>query len=72
MARKRGPEQDYICQRCGCACDRYGTKHEGGGQGMKACDKAPDPILRSAYEAEAKAVVESVLDRMSWRKRRGQ
>jgi hypothetical protein len=63
MARKRAPEHDYICQRCGCACDRYGTKHVGGGQNMKACNKPPDPILRSVYEAEARAVVDSILNR---------
>jgi formylmethanofuran dehydrogenase subunit B len=68
MARKRSPEQDYICQRCGCACDRYGTRHEGGGQGMKACNKTPNPILRSVHEAEVKAVAESVLNRFPWRR----
>jgi hypothetical protein len=57
MARKRSPEHDYICQRCGCPCDAGGTKHLGGGQGMRACRFAPDPILRSEHEREAAAVV---------------
>lgn len=63
MARKRAPEDDYICQRCGCACDQYGDKHVGGGQNMKACEKPQHPILRSEYEAEAAAVVASLKNR---------
>lgn len=63
MARKRAPEHDYICQRCGCPCDQFGTRHLGGGQNMKACKKPPNPILRSVYEAEAKAVVQGILQR---------
>jgi hypothetical protein len=63
MARKRSPEHDYICQRCGCACDEYGTKHLGGGQGMRACRRTPDPILRSEHEREAAELVQSLLRR---------
>lgn len=57
MARKRAPEHDYICQRCGCACEADGSRHLGGGQGMRACKFPPDPILRSEAEAEAGAIV---------------
>jgi hypothetical protein len=57
MARKRSPEHDFICQRCGCACDEAGTRHLGGGQGMRACKKPPMPKLRSEVEAEARAIV---------------
>lgn len=60
MARKRSPEYDYICQRCGCACDEAGTRHLGGGQNMRACRRDPDPILRSEFEAEAAAIVASI------------
>ena len=56
MARKRAPEHDYICMRCGCPCEADGSKHVGGGQGMKACGKPPVPILRGQLEAEARAV----------------
>lgn len=61
MARKRSPEHDYICRRCGCPCDF--TKHIGGGQGMRACGQAPDVVLRSAYEAEIKADLEAIFGR---------
>lgn len=57
MARKRSPEHDYICIRCGCPCDAAGTRHLGGGQGMRACKKPPHPMLRSQFEAEAAAVM---------------
>jgi len=55
MSRNRAPEHDYICRRCGCACEEDGTRHLGGGPGMKACRWAPDPVLRAAYEAEIAA-----------------
>jgi len=55
MARKRSPEHDFICRRCGCPCDAAGRKHIGGGQGMKACGSRPDVILRSDYEAQIAA-----------------
>lgn len=57
MARKRAPEHDYICIRCGCPCDPGGTKHIGGGQGMRACKQKPHAMLRSEWEAEVEAVV---------------
>jgi hypothetical protein len=57
MGRKRAPEHDWICRRCGCACDEGGQRHLGGGQGMRACKREPDPVLRSELEAEAAAVV---------------
>jgi hypothetical protein len=60
MARKRSPEHDYICQRCGCACDEQGTRHLGGGQGMRACRFPPNPILRSEHEREAAELVRSL------------
>lgn len=60
MARKRAPEWDFICLRCGCPCDEFGTRHEGGGQGMKACGYPPNPILRSAWEAEAAEIVAAI------------
>lgn len=57
MGRKRSPENDYICQRCGCPCDHDGSRHLGGGKGMRACRKQPNPILRAVHEAEAAAIV---------------
>lgn len=60
MARKRSPEHDWICRGCGCPCDQAGTKHLGGGQNMRACKRAPIPVLRSVYEAEAAAAVAAV------------
>jgi hypothetical protein len=64
MARKRSPQYDFICIRCGCPCDEAGTRHFGGGQGMRACGKPPNPMLRSEYEADIRATLESVfLDR---------
>ena len=57
MARKRSPEHDFICQRCGCACDESGTRHLGGGPGMRACRFPPDPILRAQFERETAAAV---------------
>lgn len=59
MARKRAPEHDYICRRCGCPCDEGGTKHLGGGQGMRACKRPPDPVLRSEYDADIALVAEA-------------
>lgn len=47
----------YVCRRCGCACDAAGSRHRGGGPGMKACGKTPDPVLRSELASEAAAVV---------------
>lgn len=66
MARKRSPEHDWICRRCGCACTMPGApepRHVGGGQGLRACRWAPDPVLRADHEAEAAAVVAALLDR---------
>jgi hypothetical protein len=61
MSRKRSPENDYICQRCGCPCDPTGTRHLGGGQNMRACGLPPKPILRSEMEAWASGVRDIVL-----------
>jgi hypothetical protein len=61
MARKRSPENDWICQRCGCPCDWQ--RHLGGGQGMRACRFPPDPILRGEAEAEAAALVAALRKR---------
>lgn len=74
MARKRAPEHDYVCTRCGCPCGPYGGKHLGGGtKGMRACDQAA-PRLRSEWEAElaadAKAAAEAIREwraRPAWR-----
>lgn len=66
MARKRAPEHDWVCQRCGCPCNPPGhiqQVHVGGGQGMKACSLAPQPILRSVMEAEIAAVARYVINR---------
>ena len=52
MSRKRPPEHDYICLRCGCACNPSGDRHLGGGPGMRACGLPPRPVLRSDWEAE--------------------
>lgn len=61
MARKRSPEYDYICTRCGCPAEGDGSRHLGGGRGMRACKKQagqPLPVqLRREFEAEAAAVV---------------
>lgn len=60
MGRKRAPENDWICQRCGCPCMPAGVqrqRHIGGGQGMRACRAEPDPILRTDYEREVAEAV---------------
>jgi hypothetical protein len=59
MARKRPPEFDYICERCGCPCDF--RRHLGGGQGMRACKGPVRPVLRSVYEAEIAQAVSHAL-----------
>lgn len=53
MGRKRPPEHDYICIRCGCPSSPPGpdAKHIGGGQGMRACKSAPHVMLRSEFDA---------------------
>jgi hypothetical protein len=60
MGRKRQPHNDWICMRCGCPCDQAGTKHLGGGQGMRSCKKSPVPVLRSVLEAESALIVQSL------------
>lgn len=57
MARKRQPHNDWICLRCGCPCDQAGSRHLGGGQGMRSCKKSPVPMLRSALEAETQEIL---------------
>lgn len=70
MSRRRPPEHDYICRRCGCACNAAGTRHLGGGsRDMRACDRAPEPLLRSDFEAQIRADVAAVIDRMPARRR---
>ncbi len=50
MTRRRSPEHDYICQRCLCACNVSGTRHEGGGSAdFRACEKPPIPVLRRDF-----------------------
>lgn len=59
MARKRSPENDYICMMCHCPTEPPGLRisdgrppvHLGGGSvDMRACKRAR-PILRSEFEA---------------------
>jgi len=58
MTRRRAPERDYICRRCGCACHPYPGKHLGGGsRGMKACRGPSVPVLRAEFHAGVTAVV---------------
>ena len=72
MGRKRAPEHDYICIRCGAAVDGpwEGAKHVSGGavRGQKACGKPPVVRLRSDWEAEldrdAKAAVAAIRNRL--------
>jgi hypothetical protein len=67
MARKRAPEDDYICQVCQCACDRFGKKHLGGGDAYhRACGKPPVPILRTEWNAMIKAEVSGLHHRPVW------
>jgi len=51
MARKRSAEHDFICKVCNCPCEADGSRHLGGGQNMRACKGAPQPILRSEWDA---------------------
>lgn len=68
MARMRAPEDDYICQTCQCACDRWGIKHLGGGsKNFTCCGKTPLPILRSEWEAMIKSDVAGLKDRPLYR-----
>lgn len=63
MARKRPPEYDYICLRCGCPCEADGSRHWGGGTiNHRACGWPPRPILRSVFEAEMQAIAECFKD----------
>ncbi len=68
MGRKRSPEYDYICIRCGCAASPPGpgAKHVGGGQNMRACRKPPMIRLRSEWEAE---LAEDLKAFRAWRER---
>jgi hypothetical protein len=59
VARKRSPENDYVCTMCGCPSDPPGVtivgghppRHLGGGStGMRACRRAR-PMLRTEWEA---------------------
>lgn len=60
--RRRPPEYDYICRRCGCACN--GRRHLGGGStAMRACGKPPDPVLRSVFKAEVREDVAAIRER---------
>lgn len=63
MARRRTAEHDWICRRCLCICDPAGTRHEGGGPGMKACGLPPLPVLRSEHSSEIAAEVRGLLAR---------
>lgn len=70
MTRRRPPENDFICRRCGCACDAPGTRHLGGGsRDMRACGQPPEPVLRSELKAQTRAEVAAVFDRMPARRR---
>lgn len=60
MGRKRAPEHDYICRRCGCPCESYPGRHVGGGQGMRSCRTTSDPVLRRDFEEEARDAVASM------------
>jgi hypothetical protein len=69
MTRRRPPDCDYICRRCGCACNITGTRHLGGGsRDMRACKRSPDPILRADFEREIAADVAGALRarRLRW------
>lgn len=73
MARKRAPENDYICIRCGGAVDGpwAGAKHVSGGavRGQRACGKDPVVRLRSEWEAQQEAEAQSIA--VMLRERRG-
>lgn len=65
MTRRRSPEYDYICRRCGCACDSIGHRHLGGGNAtMRACRRGPDPVLRREFEREICDDVAALRDRI--------
>jgi hypothetical protein len=70
MGRKREPDHDWVCRRCGCPCVMPGTtrtgKHVGGGQGMRACNQA-EPVLRRDLEHEAQQVVAGLRNRIRLR-----
>lgn len=72
MARKRSPENDYICMMCHCPTEPPGVrisdgappKHLGGGSiDMRACKQAR-PILRSEWEAMIQRDVAALRSRM--------
>ncbi len=64
MTRRRSPEHDYICQRCLCACNVSGTRHEGGGSAdFRACEKPPIPVLRSDFEKMIAGDVAAIRER---------
>lgn len=55
-AASTGEPGDFVCRRCGCACDAAGIRHRGGGPGMRACGKPPHPVLRSELAHEASSI----------------
>lgn len=63
MSRKRQPQYDYICRTCGCICNASGTKHTGGGPGMKSCGRTPVPILRSEFQESVRADLAGLRER---------
>jgi hypothetical protein len=75
MARKRAPEDDYICMRCQCACTPSGDKHiSGGDSAHTSCGKPPSPVLRADWDAMMKAdlvAVRRVISRPPWREPKG-
>lgn len=60
-------EWQWVCRRCGCACSPDGSRHTGGGPGMRACRQQPDPIRRVEMKAEARAAIAAVRDRLGAR-----
>jgi hypothetical protein len=63
MGRKRAPQHDWICIRCGCPCEADGSRHLGGGQGMRSCKKSPRPMLRAEFEEMIRADLRSAFSR---------
>ena len=68
MTRKRSPEYDYVCRRCGVACEH--DRHYRNGWTKGGLCKHPTPMLRRDYEAwmdqMAKDAVAAIQARRRW------
>lgn len=68
MGRKRSPECDWICTKCGCPCGPFPGGHVGGGQNRKACKGPSRPMLRADWEAMMAQAARDAVAAIRWRR----